>query len=55
MLILGVNGFIDNHLSERLLESGRYEVHGMDLHSNTIERLMALSNRLKIERSKSDE
>jgi len=40
VLILGVNGFIGNHLSERLLESGRYEVHGMDLCSNTIERLM---------------
>jgi len=40
VLILGVNGFIGNHLSERLLESGRYEVHGMDLCSNTIERLI---------------
>lgn len=40
VLILGVNGFIGNHLSERLLESGRYEVHGMDLFSNTVERLM---------------
>jgi len=39
VLILGVNGFIGNHLSERLLESGRYEVHGMDLCSNTVERL----------------
>ena len=40
VLILGANGFIGNHLSERLLESGRYEVHGMDLCSNTLERLM---------------
>lgn len=40
VLILGINGFIGNHLSDRLLESGRYEVHGMDLYSNTIERLM---------------
>ncbi len=40
ILILGVNGFIGNHLSERLLESGRYEVHGMDLCANTVERLM---------------
>jgi len=40
VLILGVNGFIGNHLSERLLESGRYEVHGMDLYSDTIEHLM---------------
>ena len=40
VLILGVNGFIGNHLSERLLESGGYEVHGMNLFSNTIERLL---------------
>jgi len=40
VLILGANGFIGNHLSERLLQSGRYEVHGMDLCSNTLERLM---------------
>ena len=44
VLILGVNGFIGNYLSERLLESGRYEVHGMDLCSNTIERLMGHPN-----------
>ena len=40
VLILGVNGFIGNHLSERLLESGRFEVHGMDLYSNTISHLL---------------
>ncbi|MGD9161190.1 MAG: bifunctional UDP-4-amino-4-deoxy-L-arabinose formyltransferase/UDP-glucuronic acid oxidase ArnA [Desulfobacteraceae bacterium] len=40
VLILGANGFIGNHLSERLLQSGQYEVHGMDLCSNTLERLM---------------
>ena len=40
VLILGVNGFIGNALSERLLESGQYEVHGMDIHSNGIERLL---------------
>ncbi len=39
VLILGVNGFIGNHLSERLLDSGRYEVHGMDLDSSSLERL----------------
>ncbi|MCP4454089.1 MAG: bifunctional UDP-4-amino-4-deoxy-L-arabinose formyltransferase/UDP-glucuronic acid oxidase ArnA [Planctomycetes bacterium] len=33
VLILGVNGFIGSALSERLLRSGRYEVHGLDLHS----------------------
>ena len=41
MLILGVNGFIGNHLSERLLRDGRYEVHGMDIGSDAIERLKA--------------
>ena len=40
VLILGVDGFIGNALSERLLESGKYEVHGMDLQSNSIERLL---------------
>jgi len=39
VLILGVNGFIGNALSERLLESGRYRVHGMDLYSDCIEDL----------------
>lgn len=41
VLILGVNGFIGNHLSKRLLDSGRYEVHGMDLRSDCIRDLMA--------------
>ncbi len=36
VLILGVNGFIGNHLSEKLLDDGGYEVYGMDLHTNTI-------------------
>jgi len=40
VLILGVDGFIGNALSERLLESGRYEVHGMDLRSDSIQRLL---------------
>lgn len=39
VLILGVDGFIGNHLSERLLNSGKYEVHGMDLGSHSIQRL----------------
>ena len=39
VLILGVNGFIGNALSERLLASGDYEVHGMDLNDNAIKRL----------------
>ncbi|NQU15132.1 MAG: bifunctional UDP-4-amino-4-deoxy-L-arabinose formyltransferase/UDP-glucuronic acid oxidase ArnA [Desulfobacteraceae bacterium] len=40
VLILGVDGFIGNALSERLLQSGKYEVHGMDLRSNGIKRLL---------------
>lgn len=40
VLILGVNGFIGNHLSQRLLESGGYEVHGMDLFSDAVADLM---------------
>ena len=40
VLILGVNGFIGNALSERLLASGRYTVHGMDLASDKITRLL---------------
>ena len=38
VLILGVNGFIGNALTERLLADGHYEVHGMDLHDNAIKR-----------------
>jgi len=40
VLILGVNGFIGNALSERLLASGKYEVFGMDLRSNHIQRFL---------------
>ena len=39
VLILGVNGFIGNFLSERLLADGGYEVHGMDLNDGAIARL----------------
>ena len=40
VLILGVNGFIGSAVSERLLESGDYEVYGMDLRSNYISDLI---------------
>ena len=40
VLILGIDGFIGNALSERLLASGKYEVHGMDLRSGSIERFL---------------
>ena len=36
VLILGVDGFIGNAFGERLLDSGKYEVHGMDLRSDYI-------------------
>ena len=31
VLILGVNGFIGNHLTERLLQDDNYEIYGMDM------------------------
>lgn len=40
VLILGVNGFIGNALTERLLQDGKYEVHGMDINSDAIERFL---------------
>jgi UDP-4-amino-4-deoxy-L-arabinose formyltransferase/UDP-glucuronic acid dehydrogenase (UDP-4-keto-hexauronic acid decarboxylating) len=44
VLILGVNGFIGNFLVERLLDEGNYEVHGMDLSSSAITRLLGREN-----------
>ena len=38
VLILGVDGFIGNALTEKLLDDGKYEVHGMDLHTHSINR-----------------
>ena len=40
VLILGVNGFIGNHLSERLLRDGKYEIYGLDISSDAIGRFM---------------
>ncbi|SFU33521.1 bifunctional UDP-4-amino-4-deoxy-L-arabinose formyltransferase/UDP-glucuronic acid oxidase ArnA [Xenorhabdus koppenhoeferi] len=40
VLILGVNGFIGNHLTERLLEDGNYDIYGMDIGSSAIERFI---------------
>lgn len=40
VLILGVNGFIGNHLTERLLQEEDYEVYGMDIGSNAISRFL---------------
>jgi UDP-4-amino-4-deoxy-L-arabinose formyltransferase / UDP-glucuronic acid dehydrogenase (UDP-4-keto-hexauronic acid decarboxylating) len=36
VLILGVNGFIGNALTDKLLAEGGYEIHGMDLHRDAI-------------------
>jgi UDP-4-amino-4-deoxy-L-arabinose formyltransferase/UDP-glucuronic acid dehydrogenase (UDP-4-keto-hexauronic acid decarboxylating) len=44
VLILGVNGFIGSHLSERLLASDKYEVFGLDLRSNYIDHLLNRPN-----------
>jgi UDP-4-amino-4-deoxy-L-arabinose formyltransferase/UDP-glucuronic acid dehydrogenase (UDP-4-keto-hexauronic acid decarboxylating) len=38
VLILGVNGFIGNALSERLLADGTFEVHGLDRQSDQVAR-----------------
>ncbi|CDM90367.1 bifunctional UDP-4-amino-4-deoxy-L-arabinose formyltransferase/UDP-glucuronic acid oxidase ArnA [Xenorhabdus bovienii] len=40
VLILGVNGFIGNHLTERLLNDGKYDIYGMDIGSSAIERFI---------------
>ncbi|QIH07987.1 MULTISPECIES: bifunctional UDP-4-amino-4-deoxy-L-arabinose formyltransferase/UDP-glucuronic acid oxidase ArnA [unclassified Pseudomonas] len=44
VLILGVNGFIGNHLSERLLRDDKYEVYGLDIGCDAIERLRSHPN-----------
>lgn len=40
VLILGVNGFIGNHLTERLLHHPDYEVYGLDISRDAIERFI---------------
>jgi UDP-4-amino-4-deoxy-L-arabinose formyltransferase / UDP-glucuronic acid dehydrogenase (UDP-4-keto-hexauronic acid decarboxylating) len=40
VLILGVNGFIGNHLTERLLTDEKYEVYGLDIGSDAISRFI---------------
>lgn len=40
VLILGVNGFIGNHLTERLLRDDSYEVYGLDIGSDAIARFI---------------
>jgi nucleoside-diphosphate-sugar epimerase len=40
ILILGVNGFIGHHLSQRIMETTDWEVHGMDMNSERVADLM---------------
>ncbi|RXA94880.1 MULTISPECIES: bifunctional UDP-4-amino-4-deoxy-L-arabinose formyltransferase/UDP-glucuronic acid oxidase ArnA [Yersinia] len=40
VLILGVNGFIGNHLTERLLRDNNYDVYGLDIGSDAISRFL---------------
>ncbi|MGP1924666.1 MAG: bifunctional UDP-4-amino-4-deoxy-L-arabinose formyltransferase/UDP-glucuronic acid oxidase ArnA [Arsenophonus sp. NEOnobi-MAG3] len=40
VLILGVNGFIGNHLTERLLADGHYDIYGLDISSSAISRFI---------------
>ncbi len=40
VLILGVNGFIGNHLTERLLQDDHFEVYGLDISSDAISRFI---------------
>ncbi|MBZ4135020.1 bifunctional UDP-4-amino-4-deoxy-L-arabinose formyltransferase/UDP-glucuronic acid oxidase ArnA [Escherichia fergusonii] len=44
VLILGVNGFIGNHLTERLLREDHYEVYGLDIGSDAISRFLTHPN-----------
>ena len=44
VLILGVNGFIGNHLTERLLAAGKYDVYGLDIGSDAVERFAGHPN-----------
>ncbi|TND02384.1 MAG: NAD-dependent epimerase/dehydratase family protein [Rhodocyclaceae bacterium] len=40
ILILGVNGFIGHHLSQRILNTTDWEVYGMDMNSERVTELM---------------
>ncbi|WP_039906989.1 bifunctional UDP-4-amino-4-deoxy-L-arabinose formyltransferase/UDP-glucuronic acid oxidase ArnA [Candidatus Regiella insecticola] len=41
VLILGVNGFIGNHLTKRLLSEDNYEIYGLDIGSDAISCFMS--------------
>ncbi|MCF8198894.1 MAG: bifunctional UDP-4-keto-pentose/UDP-xylose synthase [Sulfuritalea sp.] len=40
ILILGVNGFIGHHLSQRIMDTTNWEVYGMDMNSERVTELM---------------
>ena len=40
VLILGVNGFIGHHLTQRILETTDWEVYGMDMQTDRISDLL---------------
>ena len=40
ILILGVNGFIGHHLSQRIMDTTDWEVYGMDMNSERVTDLM---------------
>ena len=40
ILILGVNGFIGHHLTQRILNTTNWEVYGMDMNSERVTELM---------------
>jgi len=40
VLILGVNGFIGNHLTERLLREDNYDIYGLDIGADAISRFL---------------
>jgi len=40
ILILGVNGFIGHHLSQRILETTDWNIWGMDMHSSRLDKML---------------
>ena len=40
VLILGVNGFIGHHLSQRIVKNTDWQVFGMDMHTNRVSELL---------------
>ena len=40
VLILGVNGFIGHHLTQRILETTDWDVYGMDMSASRLDRMV---------------